>query len=51
MRATSLVVEPESSMLAAADVVDAMAAAASGSAWLCDPSYVVISIDASSADL
>lgn len=51
MRATSLVVEPDRSMLAAAEVVDAMADAASESGWLCVPSYVVIRTDASSAHL
>jgi hypothetical protein len=43
------VVEPEVSMAAAAEVVDAMAVAAGGSGWLCAPSYVVIRIDVSSA--
>ena len=38
-------------MLAAAEVVDAIAEAASESGWLCAPSYVVINIDASSAHL
>jgi hypothetical protein len=36
-------------MDAAAEVVDAIAAAAGGSGWLCVPSYVVIRIDMSSA--
>jgi hypothetical protein len=40
---------PASSIDAAAEVVDAMAAAAGGSGWLCAPSYVVIRIDMSSA--
>jgi hypothetical protein len=41
--------EPARSMDAAAEVVDAIAAAAGGSGWLCVPSYVVIRIDMSSA--
>lgn len=43
--------EPESSILAAAEVVDAIAMAAGGSGWLCVPSYVVISMVLSSAHL
>lgn len=46
-----LVIEPERSMDAAAEVVDAMAVAAGGSGWLCVPSYVVIKILRSSAHL
>lgn len=42
-------IEPDSNMLAAAVVVDAMAIAAGGSGWLCVPSYVVIKILLSSA--
>ena len=42
-------VEPEVSMAATAEVVDAMAVAAGGRWWLCWPSYVVIRIDVSSA--
>lgn len=42
-------IDPESSMLAAADVVDAMAIAAGGRGWLWFPSYVVMRIDRSSA--
>lgn len=45
------VVEPERSMHAAAEVVDAIAAAAGAKGWLCVPSYVVMSIDVSSAHL
>lgn len=44
-------IDPESSIDAAADVVDAIAMAAGGSGWLCCPSYVVISIVRSSAHL
>jgi hypothetical protein len=44
-----LVMDPDRSMLAAAEVVDAIAAAAGEMAWLWVPSYVVINIDASSA--
>lgn len=43
--------EPDKSMEAAAEVVDAMAVAEIGSGWLCVPSYVVIKIDISSAHL
>lgn len=43
--------EPDRSMEAAADVVEAMAVADTGSGWLCVPSYVVIKIDMSSAHL
>jgi hypothetical protein len=35
----------------AADAVDAIAVAPTGSGWLCVPSYVVISIDMSSIHL
>ena len=45
------VVEPAISMDAAAAVVDAIAVAAGGNGWLWIPSYVVISIDLSSAHL
>lgn len=43
--------EPDKSMEAAAEVVDAMAVAEIGRGWLCVPSYVVIKIDMSSAHL
>lgn len=43
--------EPDKSMEAAAEVVDAMAVAEIGSGWLWVPSYVVIKIDMSSAHL
>lgn len=43
--------EPDRSMEAAAEVVEAMAVADAGSGWLCVPSYVVIRIDMSSAHL
>lgn len=43
--------EPDKSMLAAAEVVEAIAVAERGSGWLCVPSYVVINIDMSSAHL
>jgi hypothetical protein len=46
---SALGMEPESSMDAAADVVDAIAIAAGGSGWLCVPSYVVIRMLRSSA--
>ena len=46
---SALAMDPESSMLAAAVVVDAMAIAAGGSGWLWLPSYVVISMVLSSA--
>lgn len=46
---SALGMEPESSMEAAADVVDAIAIAAGGSGWLCVPSYVVIRMVRSSA--
>lgn len=45
------VVEPDNSMEAAAEVVEAIAVADMGSGWLCVPSYVVIKIDMSSAHL
>lgn len=48
---SALGIEPESSIDAAADVVDAIAIAAGGSGWLCWPSYVVISMVLSSAHL
>lgn len=41
--------EPEVSMDAAAEVVEAIAVAEADSRWLCVPSYVVIRIDVSSA--
>lgn len=44
-------IEPERSIDAAAEVVDAIAAAAGGSGWLCVPSYVVIKMLRSSAHL
>lgn len=43
--------EPDNSMLAAAEVVEAIAVAERGRVWLCVPSYVVINIDMSSAHL
>lgn len=43
--------EPDISIEAAAEVVEAMAVAEIGSGWLCVPSYVVIRIDMSSAHL
>lgn len=43
--------DPDSNILAAAEVVEAMAIAAGGSGWLWVPSYVVIKIDLSSAHL
>lgn len=48
---SALDMEPESSIFAAAEVVEAIAMAAGGSGWLCVPSYVVISIVRSSAHL
>lgn len=48
---SGLDMEPERSIEAAAEVVDAMAMAAGGNGWLWVPSYVVISIDLSSAHL
>lgn len=41
--------EPERSMEAAADVVEATAMAGGGSGWLWWPSYVVVKIERSSA--
>lgn len=49
MSPSLLDIEPDSSMDAAADVVDAIAIAAGGSGWLWFPSYVVMRIDRSSA--
>lgn len=46
---SALGIDPESNMLAAAAVVDAIAIAAGGSGWLWLPSYVVIKIVLSSA--
>ena len=46
---SALDIDPDSNMLAAAAVVDAIAIAAGGSGWLCVPSYVVIKIFLSSA--
>lgn len=46
---SALDMEPESNMLAAAVVVDAMAIAAGGRGWLWLPSYVVINMVLSSA--
>lgn len=48
---SALGMEPDSSMDAAAAVVDAIAIAAGGSGWLWFPSYVVISTVLSSAHL
>lgn len=45
------VVEPDKSMEAAAEVVEAIAVADMGRGWLCVPSYVVIKIDMSSQHL
>ena len=39
--------EPEVNILAAAEVVEAIAVAEAASGWLCVPSYVVIKIDIS----
>lgn len=41
----------DNNMQAAAEVVEAMADAETGSGWLCVPSYVVIKMDMSSAHL
>jgi len=46
---SALDIDPDSNMLAAAEVVDAIAIAAGGSGWLCVPSYVVTNIVLSSA--
>jgi hypothetical protein len=46
---SALGMDPESSMEAAAEVVEAMAMAAGGSGWLWVPSYVVMRMDRSSA--
>jgi len=46
---SALDIDPDSNMLAAAVVVEAMAIAAGGSGWLCVPSYVVTKIALSSA--
>lgn len=43
--------EPDNSMEAAAEVVEAMAVAETARGWLCVPSYVVIKMDKSSAHL
>lgn len=43
--------EPDNSMEAAAEVVEAMAVAVRGRGWLWFPSYVVIRMDMSSAHL
>lgn len=48
---SALDMEPERSMFAAAEVVEAIAMAAGGSGWLCVPSYVVIRTLLSSAHL
>lgn len=48
---SALCIDPESSIDAAADVVDTIAIAAGGRGWLCWPSYVVISTVRSSAHL
>lgn len=48
---SKLEVEPATSMLAAAEVVDAIAAAAGARGWLCVPSYVVMRMEMSSAHL
>lgn len=46
---SALDIEPDSNILAAAEVVDAIAIAAGGSGWLCVPSYVVTKMVVSSA--
>ena len=46
---SALDIDPDSNMVAAAAVVDAMAIAAGGSGWLCVPSYVVTKMVLSSA--
>lgn len=51
VRAEPEVDEPDISIQAAAEVVDAIAVAEIGSWWLCVPSYVVIKMDMSSAHL
>lgn len=43
--------DPERSIDAAAEVVEAIAMAAGGRGWLCVPSYVVVKIESSSAHL
>lgn len=48
---SALGIDPERSILAADDVVDAIAIAAGGNGWLWFPSYVVIKISLSSAHL
>lgn len=48
---SALDIEPERSIRAADEVVEAIAAAAGGKGWLWWPSYVVIKIDWSSAHL
>lgn len=50
-RPSALGIDPERSIEAAADVVDAIALAVGGSGWLCCPSYVVINTLRSSAHL
>ena len=51
MRVSELGIEPERSIWAAEEVVEAMAMAAGGNGWLWLPSYVVIRIVLSSAHL
>ena len=51
IKPSALDMEPDRSILAADDVVDAIAMAAGGNGWLWLPSYVVIKIVLSSAHL
>lgn len=51
IKPSALGIEPESSILAAEDVVEAIAIAAGGNGWLWLPSYVVMRILLSSAHL
>jgi hypothetical protein len=51
LRLLELDIDPESSIEAAAEVVEAIAVAACGSGWLCVPSYVVVKTVRSSAHL
>lgn len=44
-------IDPDNSIDAAAEVVDAIAIAGGGNGWLCFPSYVVVRIERSSAHL
>lgn len=51
IKPSALGIDPERSIVAAADVLDAIPLAAGGRAWLCCPSYVVTNILLSSAHL